>query len=64
MEINDVAAWLVLAALYLFGGAAFFDTQHEGFTRTLIGWAILNGLFVAVALIVFVVLWAAEQVVF
>ena len=36
MEINEIAAWLVLAALYLFGGAAFFDTHHEGYTQTLI----------------------------
>ena len=58
----DVLAWAILAALWLFGGAAFFDSISTKYKDVLTGWAILNIFVLAVAGLVLASLWALNQV--
>jgi len=60
--ILDVLAWVVLAAVYLFGGAAIFHTYRTRYGDVLLGWAILNAMCIGVAAALSACFWAIERV--
>ena len=59
--ILDVLAGLFLFALWLFGGAAFFDSHKTEYNDVLIGWSVLNGFVVSVCFLLWAALWSLER---
>jgi len=53
--ILDALAIVILFAVWIFGGAAFFNNRHTTYKNVLIGWTVLNG-FVVFACFMFYVL--------
>ena len=58
----DIIAWLVLGALWIFGGAAFFDSDRTEYKHALAGWSILNAFVVFVAFLFYTAFWALGRV--
>ncbi len=58
----DIIAWLVLGALWIFGGAAFFDSHRTEYKNVLLGWAALNGLVIVVTLFSLLAFWALVRI--
>jgi len=54
----DILAGLILLALWIFGGAAFFDSHRTEYKNVLLGWSILNAFVVVATLLFFAAFWA------
>jgi hypothetical protein len=59
--ILDTLAGLLLLALWLFGGAAFFDSHQTEYKFVLLGWTVLNGAIVLACFLFWAVFWALER---
>ena len=57
----DILAGLMLLALWLFGGAAFFDSHRTQYKNVLLGWSVLNGFAVGLTLLFCAAFWALER---
>jgi len=59
--LADVLAGLLLLALWLFGGAAFFDSHRTEYKKVLLGWSVLNGIAAFACFLVLAAFWALER---
>lgn len=57
----DVIAWLMLLALWIFGGAAFFDSHRTEYKNVLLGWVVLNCFAVGATLLFIAAFWALDR---
>ena len=57
----DILAGLLLLALWIFGGAAVFDSERTEYKNVVLGWSILNGFIVGVTILFFAAFWALER---
>ena len=59
--ILDILAGLLLLALWIFGGAAIFDSERTEYKNVVLGWSVLNGLAVGATFLFFAAFWALER---
>ncbi len=58
----DVIAWIIIGALWIFGGAAFFDSNRTEYKHVLVGWTLLSALIIVITFLVIAVFWAMERI--
>ena len=58
----DSIAVLILVALWIFGGAAAFDSHRTNYGNVLLGWSVINIFVVGATLMFSTVFWALERV--
>ena len=61
-EYQEYGAWIILGIAYIVGGAAIFCPPHVKFKDAIIGWSVINGLVVAVTVVVLSIMWAFKVV--
>lgn len=59
--ILDILAGLILLIVWLFGGAAVFDSNQTEYKNVLLVWSLLNALVVGAALLFIAAFWALER---
>ena len=56
--VLDILACLLLLALWIFGGAAFFDSQRTEYKNVLLGWSVLNAFVVGATILFIMAFWS------
>ena len=59
--ILDTLAGLLLLSLWLFGGAALFDSHRTEYKNVLMGWSVLNAFVIGATLLFCAAFWALER---
>ncbi len=60
--ILDTLAIVILLAIWIFGGAAFFYNQHTTYRNVLIGWTVINGFIVLACFMFYAAFWAIDRI--
>lgn len=56
--MEELVAWLLLGSLWIFGGAAFFDSKSTEYKHVLAGWSLINALVLFCAALMYASFWA------
>ena len=60
--ILDALAGFLLVALWLLGGAAFFDSHRAEYKKVILVWSVLNSFVVFAVFLFLAAFWALERV--